>query len=70
MTFYDDELTPEELAAIRRRTFVRRVIVIVVVIAMIATLVVPVIVRVVRQPTEPEGILAVQPLAASNRMIV
>ncbi len=63
-----DEPGPEEIARLQRRTFVRRMIVIVVVIAMIATLLVPIIVRVVRAPSEPDGILAVQTLIASRRI--
>ena len=70
MTPFDDEFTSEELAALRRRTLVRRVIVIVVVIAMVVTLVVPLIIRVVRQPDEPGGVVAVHAPNASNRMAI
>ena len=63
-----EEVSQEELARLRRRTTIRRVIVIVVVVAMIATLSVPIIVRVVRAPSEPDGILAAQTQIASRRM--
>ncbi len=66
----EEEPTAEELAGLRRRAVVRRVIVIAVVVAMIAALVVPVIVRVVRAPSEPDGILAAQVLIPSRRMAV
>ena len=69
--FHDEEeLTPDEIARQHRRALIRRVIVIIVVIAMIATLLVPVIVRVVRAPSEPDGILATQASFASRRMTV
>jgi len=64
----DIEPTIEELARLRRRATVRKVIVILVVVAMIAALLVPVIVRVVRAPPEPETILAAQTPIASRRM--
>jgi len=64
----DIEPTVEELARLRRKATVRKVIVILVVVAMIAALLVPVIVRVVRAPPEPEGILAAQTPIASRRM--
>ncbi len=63
-----DELGPEELARLRRKALIKRVIVVAVVIAMIAALLVPIIVRVVRAPSEPEGILADQAPIASRRM--
>ena len=63
-----DELGPEELARLHRKTVIKRMIVVVVVIAMIATLLVPIIVRVVRAPSEPESILADQAPIASRRM--
>jgi hypothetical protein len=69
-TWEDDELTVEDLARLRRRSIVRRVIVILVVIAMVATLVVPLVVRVVRTPAEPEGIVAIRPTIARDRMTV
>jgi len=67
---FDDpeEPSPEELARIRRRTLIKRAIVVLVVIAMIATLLVPIIVRVVRAPSEPDGILADTAPIASRRM--
>ena len=64
----DIEPTIEELARLRRRATVRKVIVILAVVAMIAALLVPVIVRVVRAPPEPETILAAQTPIASRRM--
>ncbi len=64
----DIEPTIEELARLRRKATVRKVIVILVVVAMIAALLVPVIVRVVRAPPEPERILAAQTPIASRRM--
>ncbi len=64
----DIEPTVEELARLRRKATVRKVIVILVVVAMIAALLVPVIVRVVRVPPEPEGILAAHTTIASRRM--
>ncbi len=64
----DIEPTVEELARLRRKATVKKVIVILVVVAMIAALLVPVIVRVVRVPPEPEGILAAQTTIASRRM--
>lgn len=67
---YEDEPTAEELARLRRRDVTRRVVVLLVVVAMIATLVVPVIVRVVRTPAEPDRIVAVYALSESRRMWV
>ncbi len=64
----DIEPTVEELARLRRKATVRKVIVILVVVAMIAALLVPVIVRVVRVPPESEGILAAQTPIASRRI--
>jgi len=64
----DIEPTVEELARLRKKATIRKVIVILVVVAMIAALLVPVIVRVVRVPPEPEGILAAQTPIASRRM--
>lgn len=66
----DDQLTAEELARLRRRTILRRLIVILVVVAMVATLVVPVVVRVVRTPAEPEGVVAFRAPPAADRMTV
>ena len=63
-----DEPGPEEIARLQRKAFTRRMIVIVVVVAMIATLLIPIIVRVVRAPSEPDGILADQAPIASRRM--
>ena len=67
---WDEEPTAEELARLRRKALIRRVIVIAVVVAMIATLVVPIILRVVRAPSEPDGILAAQALIPSRRMTI
>lgn len=67
---FEDEPTVEELARLHRRAAVRKVIVILVVVAMIAALTVPIIVRVVRAPPEPERILAAQTPFASRRMSV
>ncbi len=64
----DIEPTVEELARLRRKATVKKVIVILVVVAMIAALLVPVIVRVVRVPPEPEGILAAHTPIASRRI--
>lgn len=54
----DDELTPEEIERIRRRHLIRTAIVVAVVVAMIATLLFPVIVRVVRSPYPPDTVIA------------
>jgi hypothetical protein len=67
---YEEEPTAEELARLRRREVTRRVVVLLVVVAMIATLLVPVIVRVVRARPEPDRIVAVQVLFESRRMTV
>jgi hypothetical protein len=55
----DDDLTPEELELIRRRRIVRAVIVVVVVVAMVATLLFPVIVRIVRPARTPDTVIAI-----------
>ncbi len=65
---YEDELSEEGEARLRRRSFIRKVIVIIVVVVMVVTLVVPLIVRVVRAPSEPDGIVAVHAPAGSRRM--
>jgi hypothetical protein len=67
---YEDELSTEELARLRRRDVTRRLVVLLVVVAMIATLVVPVIVRVVRAPPEPERIVAAQVPSESRKISV
>ncbi len=54
----DDELTPAELEQIRRRRLVRSVIVVAVVLAMVATLLFPVIVRIVQAPRAPDTVIA------------
>ena len=56
----DDELTPEEIERLRRRRFVRAVIVVAVVLAMVATLLFPVIIRFVQEPREPDTVIAMQ----------
>ncbi len=56
----DEELTPEEIAQLRRRRFVRAAIVIAIVVAMVATLLFPIIVRIVRTPPEPETVIAMR----------
>ena len=56
----DEELTPQELEQIRRRSVIRAVIVVAVVLAMVATLLFPVIVRIVRTPTEPDTVIAMR----------
>lgn len=56
----DDELTQEELEQIRRRRLVRSAIVIAVVVAMIATLLFPVIIRIVQTPREPDTVIAMR----------
>ena len=55
----DDDLTPEELEEIQRRRIVRAVIVVVVVVAMVATLLFPVIVRIVRPARAPDTVIAI-----------
>jgi len=67
---YEEEMTEEELARLQRRSLVRRVVVIAVVVAMIATLVVPLIVRTVTTPSEPDGVVAVHAPFVSRRMMV
>lgn len=56
----DDELTPDELEQIRRRRLVRAVIVVAVVLAMVATLLFPVLVRIVQAPREPDTVIAMR----------
>ena len=56
----NDELTPEELEHLRRRRLVRSAIVIAVVVAMVATLLFPVIVRIVQAPREPDTVIAMR----------
>ena len=64
----DDDLTPEELEQIRRRRIVRSVIVVVVVVAMVATLLFPVIVRVVRPARTPDTVIAIHDEVIWRRM--
>ena len=56
----DEELTPEELEQLRRRRLVRSAIVIAIVVAMVATLLFPVIVRIVQAPREPDTVIAMR----------
>jgi len=64
----DDDLTPEELEEIRRRRIVRAVIVVVVVVAMVATLLFPVIVRIVRPARAPDTVIAIHEEVFWRRM--
>ena len=64
----DDDLTPEELELIRRRRIVRAVIVVVVVVAMVATLLFPVIVRIVRPARTPDTVIAIHEEVFWRRM--
>jgi hypothetical protein len=64
----DEDLTPEELEQIRRRRIVRAVIVVVVVVAMVATLLFPVIVRIVRPARTPDTVIAIHAEVFWRRM--
>ncbi|MEN8113221.1 MAG: hypothetical protein ABFS21_02435 [Actinomycetota bacterium] len=64
----DDELTPEELEQIRRRRLIRAAIVIAVVVAMVATLIFPVIIRIVHNPRPPDVVIAGHALVDWRRM--
>lgn len=64
----DDERTPEELEQIRRQRLVRSVIVIAVVMAMVATLIFPVIIRIIQSPREPETVIVMLPEAPWRTM--
>jgi len=70
--FMDDarpeELTPEEHRRLRRRRIVRAVIVVIVVVAMIATILIPVIVRVVRSPVPADRVIALHAPVPCRRM--
>jgi uncharacterized BrkB/YihY/UPF0761 family membrane protein len=55
----DDDLTPEELEQLRRRRIIRSAIVVVVVVAMVATLLFPVIVRIVSEERTPDTVIAI-----------
>jgi hypothetical protein len=65
----EDELTPEELEQARRRRIMRSVIVIAVVVAMVATLLFPVIVRIVRPPRARDIVIAIHAEASWHRMV-
>lgn len=65
----DDELTPEELEQARRRRIIRSVIVIVVVVAMMATLLFPVIVRIVQTPRTRDIVIAIHAGDSWHRMV-
>jgi len=64
----DDDLTPEELEQIRRRRIVRSLIVVLVVVAMVATLLFPVIVRIVRPARTPDTVIAIHEEVFWRRM--
>ena len=64
----DDDLTPEELEQLRRRRIVRSVIVVVVVVAMVATLIFPVVVRIVRPSRTPDTVIAIHDEVIWRRM--
>lgn len=64
----DEERTPEEIELDRRRRVIRSVIVIVVVVAMVATLLFPVIVRIVRPSRSPDVVIAIHAEASWRRM--
>ena len=63
-----DDLTPEELEQIRRRRIVRSLIVVLVVVAMVATLLFPVIVRIVRPARTPDTVIAIHEEVFWRRM--
>jgi len=64
----DDDLTPEEIEQLRRRRIVRAAIVVVIVVAMVATLLFPVIVRVVRPARSPDVVIAIHAEVSWRRM--
>lgn len=64
----DDDLTPEEIEQLRRRRIVRAAIVVVIVVAMVATLLFPVIVRVVRPARSPDIVIAIHAEVSWRRM--
>ena len=64
----DDDLTPEEIEQLRRRRIVRSVIVVAIFVAMVATLLFPVIIRVVRPERSPDVIIAIHAEASWRRM--
>lgn len=64
----DDDLTPEEIEQLRRRRIMRAAIVVVIVVAMVATLLFPVIVRVVRPSRSPDVVLAIHDEVSWRRM--
>ena len=64
----DDDLTPEEIEQIRRRRMVRAAIAVAIVIAMVATLLFPVIVRVVRPTRSPDVVIAIHAGTSWRRM--
>lgn len=66
----DDDLTLEEIEQIRRRRMVRAAIVVVIVVAMVATLLFPIIVRVVQPTRSPDTVIAIHPGASWRRMCV
>ncbi len=68
--YVSEDLTPEEIAQLRRRRLVRAAIVIVVVVAMIAAILIPVIVRIVHTPRPPDTVIAHHAGIAWRRMVV
>lgn len=53
----EDEWSPEEIERLRRRRIVRAVVVVVIVVAMVATLLFPVIVRIIRETGPPDTVI-------------
>ncbi len=64
----DDERTPEDIERDRRRRLIRSAIVVAVVVAMVATLLFPVIVRIVRPSRSPDVVIAIHAEASWRRM--
>jgi len=64
----DDVLTPEEIEQLRRRRIMRAAIVVAIVVAMVATLLFPVIVRVVRPSRSPDIVIAIHAEVSWRRM--
>lgn len=64
----DEDLTPEELEQLRRRHIIRAAVVIAVVVAMVATLLFPVLIRIVRTPTEPDTVIAMRVVVPCRTM--
>ena len=64
----DEDLTPEELEQLRRRHIIRAAVVIAVVVAMVATLLFPVLIRIVHTPTEPDTVIALRVVVPCRTM--